>query len=253
MKQPLVLLHGWGVHSLIWNQVLPFLERDFEVTAIDLPGYGNDVGYAGEYSLDAIAKEVLSRAPDKAHWAGWSLGATIAIAAAVAHPERFLKLQLVSTTPRFLNGTDWEWGVDSKPYEALANDFDRDYEKAVNRFLLLQVATNNRTQFRESRKLIQELSQATYHCNPPSRQTLRGGLRILSETDLRPVLAGLKIETQVIAGRSDRVVPVEASRYLFSQLPLGHSLHVFESGHLPFLQAPAKYIKALSTFVNSTQ
>jgi len=44
---------------------------------------------------------------------------------------------------------------------------------------------------------------------------------------------------------------VAASEYLFSQFASGHSLYVFQTGHLPFLEATGKYIEALTTFTNS--
>lgn len=238
---------------MIWNRLLPLLESDFDVSVIDLPGYGNDVDYAEEYSLDAVADEVLARAPDQAIWAGWSLGGTIAMAAAIAQPARFLKLQLVSATPRFLTGPDWDFGVDLEPYESLANDFDKDYEKAIQKFLLLQVLTDDRSRFRESRTMVRELGRSLNQCNPPSSRTLRAGLKILSDTDLRPRLADLQVETQVIAGSNDHVVPVEANEFLFGQLENGHSLHIFNTGHMPFLEAPTKYIEALNMFANPTQ
>lgn len=253
MKQPLVLLHGWGVNSLIWNQILPLLESEFDIYVIDLPGYGEDIDYAGDYSLDAIANEVLSRAPEKAIWIGWSLGGTIAMAAAIAQPERFFKLQLVSATPRFLNGPDWDFGVDQEPFATLADDFENDYTKAVQKFLLLQVVTDDRARLKKSRTMVRDLGLALNQFKPPNRRTLRAGLEILSDTDLRAQLGNLTVETQVVAGRHDHVVPVAASEFLFNQLANGHSIHPFDAGHLPFIESSSQYIEALTTFANPTQ
>jgi pimeloyl-[acyl-carrier protein] methyl ester esterase len=251
VKHPLVLLHGWGVNSLIWNRILPLLESDFDLTVINLPGYSSEIEYGGDYSLDAIANEVLARAPDQAIWVGWSLGGTIAMAAALAQPQRFLKLQLVSTTPRFLKGPDWQSGVSMEPFESLADDFDRDYEKAIRKFLLLQVFTGERSKLKDAKILVRDLSQTLLEGQRPTGDTLQAGLRLLGETDLRPRLAELKVQTQVIAGRNDHLVPVKASEFLFSRLENGHSIHVLETGHLPFLEAPSKYIEALTNFANS--
>lgn len=253
MKNPLVLLHGWGMNALTWDRIIPSLESHFEVTVIDLPGYGNDVDYIDEYSLDAVVRAVLSRAPEKANWVGWSLGATIAMRAAILRPERFLKLQLVSATPCFLKRPDWQHGVALGPFESLAHDFEQDYEKAIKKFLLLQVLTNDRVQFKESRKLVRELATDLVRSPRPTNRTLQEGLNILSQTDLRPQLSRLSVETQVIAGNRDQVVPMEASGSLFSDLPNGHSFQVFRAGHLPFLQAPSMYIEALTQFMNSTR
>lgn len=253
MRRPLVLLHGWGVNSMIWDRIMPRLANDFELTVIDLPGYGNDTRYSGGYRLEELVDVVLSRAPHRANWVGWSLGATIALAAAIAQPARFLKLQLISATPCFLNRADWQHGVDIGPFESLAAEFERDYEKAVKKFLLLQVLTRNRAQMKPSKSLVRALTPSLTQSPRPSSQTLQQGLQILASTDLRAQLCQLPIETQVIAGASDHVVPVAASEYLFGQLPHGHSLNIFETGHLPFLEAPDKYIGSLNFFTTATQ
>ena len=100
--------------------------------------------------------------------------------------------------------------------------------------------------------MVRELGRTLKQCIPPSPHTLGAGLRILSDTDLRSQLGELKVETQVITGRDDHVVPMAASEFLFSQLANGHSIHRFKTGHLPFLEAPSEYIEALTTFANST-
>ena len=252
MKKPLVLLHGWGVDSSIWNGILPALETHFELTVVDLPGYGCDTDYNGEYSLDAVANEVLARAPEKAIWVGWSLGGTIALAAAISHPERFLKLQLVSVTPQFLNSADWDRGVEPEPFESLARDFEVDYEKAIRKFLLLQLFTKDRSKIKMTKTLVRELSQVLSQRSRPTNKTLQSGLNLLSQTNLRPRLNELEVETQVIAGQNDQVVPMAASEFLFDQLECGHSFHPFNAGHLPFLESQSKYIATLTTFTNST-
>jgi pimeloyl-[acyl-carrier protein] methyl ester esterase len=251
VKQPLVLLHGWGVNALIWDRIIPLLQPGFELTVIDLPGYGNDVEYSGEYSLDAIVNEVLSRAPERANWVGWSLGGTIALAAAISRPERFMKLQLVSSTPLFLNRPDWQYGVEIEPFEALHRDFENDYESAIKKFLLLQLLTPDRSQFKESRKMVRELTTTLIQSPQPTLRTLQHGLNLLGQTDLRTRLSSLTVATQVIAGQHDHIVPSTATEYLFNQLANGHSFQVLQAGHLPFLESPGKYIEALTNFTNS--
>ena len=119
--------------------------------------------------------------------------------------------------------------------------------------MLLQVFTKDRIQFKESRQMVRELTQMQIQSQPPTSRTLREGLNILRNTDLRAQISQLTIATQVIAGRNDHIVPVAASEHLFHQLTNGHSLKLFDTGHLPFLEAPGKYIEALTTFTNPTQ
>ena len=138
MKPRLVLLHGWAVNSRIWNLILDQLRARYEVMILDLPGYGTQTDYDGDYDLDSVVEDVLSRAPETANWIGWSLGGTITLAAAIAQPQRFKKLQLISTTPKFLNSQSWNHGVDIEPFEALSLSFEANYSKSLKRFLLLQ-------------------------------------------------------------------------------------------------------------------
>ena len=75
----LVLLHGWGMSSLVWDEILPELLENFRVTVIDLPGFGRSPIPGGEYDLDYLSKHVLNVAPKEAVWMGWSLGAMVAM------------------------------------------------------------------------------------------------------------------------------------------------------------------------------
>ncbi|MCP5077676.1 MAG: alpha/beta fold hydrolase, partial [Psychromonas sp.] len=47
----LVLLHGWGVNSAVWQPVVELLGKHFRLHLIDLPGFGESKAVA-DYSLD---------------------------------------------------------------------------------------------------------------------------------------------------------------------------------------------------------
>lgn len=247
MKIPLVLVHGWGVHSKIWNPILPLLEPDFDVTLIDLPGFGRDADYRGDFALGTITDRILGQAPPRAIWVGWSLGGTIALSAALRQPDRFMKLQLVSSTPRFLNCGDWKLGVELAPFEKLANQFERDYAKGLKKFLLLQWGHVPARQQSSVKSFVRETTKTLMSMPQPTREALDGGLAILSSTDLRTRLRNIEIATQVIAGTYDVIVPVAASEQLADSLP--HSqFHQLDTGHLPFLDATSQYISHLREF-----
>ncbi len=249
MKPRLVLLHGWAVNSLIWNPILDQLDSRFDLTVLDLPGYGSQIDYSGDYNMESVIADILSRAPETANWVAWSLGGTIALAAAMAEPHRFEKLQLISTTPRFLVDEQWEHGVEPGPFEELAIGFEADYSRSLKKFLLLQTFSDNPDEKRTSVSLVRELHGLLTEANPPSHQTLQFGLALLRQTDLRDRLGELKVKTQVVAGQSDRVVPISASGYLYEQLSNGHSFVSLPGGHLPFLQHPSDYIECLENFL----
>ena len=249
MKPRLVLLHGWAANSLIWNPILDQLRDRYEVTILDLPGYGDQINYDGDYDIDSVVTDVLSRAPEVANWVGWSLGGTIALAAALAQPERFEKLQLISTTPRFLANDQWVHGVRPALLEKLSSDFETSYPKALKKFVMLQTFTGAGNKKKYSVELSRELYDLLTQAASPSQQTLQSGLALLRQTDLRTRLGELKIKTQVVAGQSDHVVPISASEYLYQQLSNGHSFVSLPGAHLPFLQFPSDYIESLENFI----
>lgn len=83
--EPLVLLHGIGMSWHMWRPVLPLLERDFDVLALDLPGFGESPDFpAGvKPSVPALADGV-ERAMDDLGWeaphiAGNSMGGWTAL------------------------------------------------------------------------------------------------------------------------------------------------------------------------------
>lgn len=251
MTIPLVLLHGWGVNAAIWSTLIPQLEPEFELHIIDLPGYGDSPLAHPEMSLAEVTEAVLHRAPDQAVWAGWSLGGTIAINAALTRPERIKKLQLISTTPRFLAGADWECGVEREAFEKLAISFRGDYPKALQSFLRLQLYRADRAQQRIFRQFAKDLTAQLVAHHTPSVATLQNGLTILANTDLRPQLQNLTVDTQIIAGKNDTLVPSGASHYLYEHLPKKHSFVTMDTGHIPFLESTNGYIKALKRFANT--
>src|ERR1700676_4457936 len=89
---PLVLLHGWGWHSGIWQPLLPELAKYYQITMIDLPGCGHSVLLSDSYNLEILATQLLQVAPPLATWLGWSLGGLIAMWMALHYPARVNKL-----------------------------------------------------------------------------------------------------------------------------------------------------------------
>jgi len=98
---PLVLLHSNGGTLESWSLNLKDLGDYFRVIALDLPGYGRSERLEGGVSIESMASSVVAvmdrLGVEKAHLAGNSLGGTIALEIAAAHPERAAKLVLTGT------------------------------------------------------------------------------------------------------------------------------------------------------------
>jgi pimeloyl-[acyl-carrier protein] methyl ester esterase len=92
---PLILLHGWGWHSGIWQPLIPQLADYFELFLIDLPGFGKNASFDTSYDIEAIANQLFQVVPEQATWLGWSLGGMIAWWVALHHPTKVTRLSLL--------------------------------------------------------------------------------------------------------------------------------------------------------------
>jgi pimeloyl-ACP methyl ester carboxylesterase len=81
--EPLVLLHGIGSHWQVFAPVLDILARDFEVYAVDMPGFGTSAPLPGRTDIlrltDAIAAWMKTQGIDGGHVAGNSTGGGVAL------------------------------------------------------------------------------------------------------------------------------------------------------------------------------
>jgi len=245
MKPNLVLLHGWGVNSRVWDSVVPTLSETFEVSAIDLPGYGSMAAHDAGQDLDQIADVVLSQAPDSAIWCGWSLGGMVAMAAAMKQPERIKRLALICSSPRFMTGDQWEHGTSETVMQNLSDQFEKDFSQALARFFLLQLGASP-----DARTRSRELAQAILQEPAPSWNSLLQGLNLLRVADLRDSIANIQCPTEIMLGTEDRVIPAEAGRFLAREIPNAR-LHEIEAGHIPFLTSSDWFIDRVTGFAGA--
>jgi pimeloyl-ACP methyl ester carboxylesterase len=98
----LLLLHGYASNSQAWRAVIDRLDGQFQMAAVDLPGFGWSTRYPiGPLTGDAYAERLagILDALDwpRAHIVGQSWGGGLALRLAVAHPRRVDRLVLVAT------------------------------------------------------------------------------------------------------------------------------------------------------------
>ena len=98
---PIVLCHGLGGnHAIWWQQIGAFAQR-YCVVAWDQRGFGNSTAHSGRTGIDQAAGDLIAildalQMP-RAHLVGQSMGAFVALRAALNHPERALSLVLSTT------------------------------------------------------------------------------------------------------------------------------------------------------------
>lgn len=240
----MVLIHGWGLHGGIFDELAGALVKRYRVTRVDLPGHG--CSRASDFPRDParLAAVIAAAVPPGAHWLGWSLGGLAALQHAVDHPESPRSLILVAATPRFVADTDWP-GMDARTLAAFAAGLGSDYMGTLRRFLALQVhGVANRT------TVLRRLTDQLQRRPTPAPAALAAGLSILTHTDLRPRLGGVTAPTLLLYGEYDRIVPAAAGNITAQRLG-GARLHCFpRAGHTPFLSHPDEFVCVLNAWLD---
>lgn len=245
--EPLVLLHGWGMHGGIWHETAEQLAQRFQVHCVDLPGHGFSAGQLdkdGSFTLDAVVTLLATSFGAPLNVLGWSLGGILAQEWARRAPHQVQRLVLVASTPCFSQRSEWR---DAMPQEILAQfaaALEHEFADTLRRFLALQVRGSA-----GERELLASLRERLFSRGEPEMAALRGGLDILRDVDLREVLPSIQQPVLVMAGERDRLTPPQASRYLAERLPCAQLVEFTGAAHAPFLSHRDEFVRAVGDFL----
>jgi pimeloyl-[acyl-carrier protein] methyl ester esterase len=240
---PLLLIHGWGMHGGVWEDVAQKLAAGFRVHRIDLPGYGKSSVDNG-FTLDSVADELSASFAGPLAVCGWSLGGQIALRWARRAPDTVQRLILVASTPCFAARENWEFGMAGEVLAKFAAELEQDYAATLRRFIALQLRGSE-----NERQLLAQLRGSLFSRGEPDIGVLRAGLDILRDADLRDELKSVTQRTLVIAGEKDRLTPPQASYYLAQALPSARLVEVAGAAHAPFLSHPEIFVEQVKRFL----
>lgn len=130
--QPLLLIHGWPQHSLMWHAIAPVLAESFTVIAPDLRGAGGSSiptkGYDKKTMSNDLYELVKLLDYEKLHVAGYDLGSGVAYSLAAQYPDLVEKLavmefglpgfgyeSIMAPTPEWTAGSNWHLGFFTVP------------------------------------------------------------------------------------------------------------------------------------------
>jgi pimeloyl-ACP methyl ester carboxylesterase len=245
--EPLVLLHGLGSHRGAWEAVVPLLAAEFDVLAVDLPGFGGSPPLpAGvEPTPGALAAAVAGLldelAVDRPHLAGSSLGGWVALELARLRPVASVALLSPAGlwpagTPRYtrasLRATRWLCEHLERPLHAVVR-----FGVARSVVLAQIYGRPARLTPTQARDAISRMA----HCPgfPPTE-------RAMAHQHYRsagPVGASVT----VAFGSRDRLLLAGRSRHV-EQLPAGTRVAALPGcGHLPMSDDPAAVAALLAT------
>lgn len=242
--RPVVLLHARPTDRTMWDAHLPLLaEAGLRAIALDLPGHGDALVTDGR----AVApwKDVLDTldhlGADRCVLAGNSLGALVALQAAVTAPERVEGLVLVGYRPHDQPpSARLRAAWDGERAALAAGDLDAAVQVGVEAWTSADASDEVRAH--ATRMLRRQLASRLAHGEPPSAaDPLGAGPAVLRSLTV-PALVGV--------GEHDMPDFFEGGEGLARDLGAGQTVVVPGAGHLAPLEQPAAFCALLLDFVH---
>ena len=239
-KPHLVMLHGWGTTSEIWQPWLEKLSENFSITCIDLPGLGLSVAADEEMALDNVLSELELLIPAQSILLGWSLGGLLSILLAQKLQHKISALITVACNPCFVQRSDWTEAMPVAVFDQFSQALARDERKTLNRFFMLQVKEGS-----ESKSILQRLKNINSHAKHAQLALNLNFLRL----DTRAALKSLAMPSLHFYAEQDQLVPCLVSDKVFD---LSSNISVYKipkAGHLPFLSDAELMLEVISGFL----
>jgi pimeloyl-ACP methyl ester carboxylesterase len=255
----LLLIHGMAGTCANWESVIEPLALNHTVIAPDFPGHGGSAPGGGDFSLGALASGLrdllLTLGHERATLVGHSLGGGVAMQFTYQFPEMVERLALVSSgglgpdvspilRAAALPGADLFIAATAGVGQRLGSAIGRGF-RAIG--------------MRPNADLAEVTRGYATLSDPSRRKAFLSTLRSVVGTEGQRVAALDKLYLAealpllIVWGENDPIIPVEHGREAHERLP-NSRLEVFEdTGHVPMLERPGRFIAVLDRFLEETE
>jgi pimeloyl-ACP methyl ester carboxylesterase len=244
-----VLIHGLASSIYSWSDVVGPLSEKFDVTALDLPGFGAS-SQPPDLSFAELPEAVLGLMDElriqKAHLVGSSLGGAVSVAIAARQADRVDRLVILDSA-----GFNRQPGERPFMVQVMGSSVAGEIGARLPVRHALTAATV-RSLFHDQARVTDE--RVDEYTGPLLRSGALEALRslLLSRVDDRslPDLHAVRAPTLVVWGRFDPWLP-ESHADRFVAAIKGARKVVIETGHLPQEERPAEVTTLISDFLIS--
>lgn len=256
-KETIVLIHGLGNSGLRdWLHVIPKLENNYHIIALDLPGFGESDPTSIQLAPLRYAQLLNWLIPqfsqEKVIVIGHSMGGAIGLRFAAQFPDKVKRLIMVDTAG-VLHRSAFVRHMTKMPdrYQWLAK-----YQQRFN-FVDSAVTKVNRFLNRISGSLLKQLDRLP---DPTSvlihnefaqryvykdRPTLNAAIGLIN-SDFSEIINNFSIPTHIIWGEYDKVAPVRTGTLLQYHLDNAELNVIKGAGHVPMKDKPVEFMQKLN-------
>ena len=229
---PLMLLHGWGCSTEIWQRVLPFLEERFRVINVDFAGFGQseeptEVWGVEEYTrmVEQFAKENSIENPALV---GHSFGGRVSIVYASRNAvSRVVLVDAAGIKPK-------------RPFK---------YYWKVYTFKTLKWLCNTFLPKAKAQAIIDKrrkgAGSSDYNNASPMMRAILS--KVVNE-DLKHLMPSIKAPTLLFWGNLDTATPLSDAKTMEKLIPDAGLVVAHGTGHFSFLENPGLFTAVIKNF-----
>lgn len=237
----LVLLHSLLADRHAFDPVLPALAANHRVTLINLPGFHGSQPMPLPL-MDAYVAAIedgfqeFGVGPDSILM-GNGFGGTVALAFAMAHPERVSRLVLSDAAACFPEEGRRQFAVMAQ--KVAAEGLGSVAEIAAKRVYSPAYLAAHPDKIEDRKKVLLAIEPKAF----------QAACRILQETDLEKLLHRMHMPTLVVCGELDQATPPALNKAIAAKVPGAKYVELSGCGHCPPLEQPDAFLSAIKDFV----
>jgi pimeloyl-ACP methyl ester carboxylesterase len=237
----LVLLHSLLADRHAFDPVLPTLAAKHRVTLFNLPGF-----HGSQPAMLALMDAYLAVIEDgfdefgitkDSVLIGNGFGGTVALAFALAHPERISKLVVSDAAAGFPPEGREAFAVMAQ--KVADGGLGSIAEIAAKRVFSPAYLSAHPEKIEERKKVLMGIEPKAF----------QAACRILQETDLVPLLHHMKVPTIVVCGEFDQATPPALNKQIVEKVPGAKYVELPGCGHCPPLEQAEQFLAAIFDFV----
>ncbi|WP_067450609.1 alpha/beta fold hydrolase [Actinomadura macra] len=240
---PLVLVHGVGPGSIMWNELIDRFGDRHTVILPDLAGSDPAEDDGAPVTIEALAAQVIAVIEDvgagdagstPVDLMGFSLGAPTVAAVAALRPDLIRRLI---------------------PVAGLTHAGDEYIQQAMGTWLLLSDSADAFGRFATllaySRPFLNQIGHDAveqFHGFMRPTDGRRRQIDLVRRLDIRDLLPRIEAPTLVIGCTRDATIPVENHREFFAAIP-GSEYAELDTGHVAMVERTDEFLKLVRDFL----
>ena len=240
---PLVLIHGLGLSSALWQAHLPALCARYRVLNYDLYGHGQSRPAERPLNLSVFADQIAGLLEETvmgpAHLVGFSIGGMINRRVAMDHPDLVRSLVILNSPHD--RGVQMQQEVEARARQALDQGAEATLQAALERWFTPEFLTSNAQTPRQVASWRMQADSASYG---QSAWVLAHGVREL----IRPA-PPLKQASLVITCAEDVGSTPQMSWEIAAEIPGAECQIIPQLKHLGLLEVPEAFTLPVLDFL----